>query len=351
MSYIRLNYLAALVLGVVSIPVANAQNVVFSGTNNPATNGLYTIPLQGQVTVAPNGDVRLTCTPNGSGGCVGFPTGGNSGGGGGNAPTVSLSSSAGTSVPVGTPFTINATLGNNPESCLRSSSPAVAGWDGAVVPGLANGTVALSALVAHTLSLKCFNDGGSGSGSVVVTGIAGGGGEPPPVGECTGVSPPAGYNRDTMIQNLANLPISSQAKAFKFISSKYLAMAFKGTNQFPGSSNLTLAVVTVGGATLRYSGFYLTISPCMGDFRLPVNAASTSTPTLAHGCRTYVGTPEGDFMLINFNSGAPSNSHCSLDPTKDYYVNIVLDDPSDGLSTSSPDECITTQCGNGLSIR
>lgn len=350
MSYIRLNYLAALVLGALSVPVANAQNVVFSNSNNTATGLPFTTPLLtgSQVTVAPNGDVRLNCQLDGvSGRCVGFPTGGSSGGG--NAPTVALNSSAGTSVQVGAAFNVNATLGNNPESCLRSSSPTVAGWDGSVVPGLANGTVALAAAGAHTFSLKCFNDAGSGSGSVTVTGTGTGGGGG--TEGCVAAPPPPGYTRDNSVLALANLPISSQAQDFKFIASKYLAMSFRGTTNFPGSNSLTLAVGTVGGATLRYSGFYLTIAPCAGDFRLPVNGANTQEPTLAPGCRTYVGTPEGDFMLINFNSGGPSNSHCNLDPTKDYYINIVLDDPWDGLSTSSPDECITTACGNGLSIR
>ena len=352
MSYIRLNYLAAFVLGVLSVPVASAQSVVFSGSNNTATGLPYTIPLQvgSQVTVAPNGDVRLNCQlESGTSRCVGFPSGGNSQPG--NAPTVSLTSSAGASVQVGTAFNINTTLGNNPESCLRSSSPTVAGWDGSVIPGLASGTIALAAAVPHTLSLKCFNDAGSGSGSVVVTGTGtdGGGGGVPTA--CTGAAaPPAGYTRDTL-QQLANLPISSQAKAFKFISSKYLAMAFKGDNQFPNSSGINLAGGTVGGATLRYSAFYLSISECQGDFRLPVNAASTNDPTLTGACRMYVGTPEGTFMQIKFNSGSPSNVQCNLDPTKNYFVNIVLDDPSDGLSTSSPDECITTACGNGLSIQ
>lgn len=351
MSYIRVNYLAALVLGAVAIPAATAQNVVFSGSSNPSTGQPYSIPLLSgsQVTVEPDGDVRLSCAPNGSGGCVGFPTGGTIIPA--NAPTVSLSSSAGSQVAVGAAFSVNATLGNNPESCLRTSSPLVDGWDGAVVPGLANASVVLSQAVAHTLSLKCFNDAGAGSGAVTVTGTSTGGGGGGVCGDTSGFNTPTGYTRDNSVTALATLPISSQARAFKFFASKYLAMGFKGATDFPASSSLTLAAGTVGGVTLRYSGFYMTISPCAGDLRPALNAANTTDPTRAIGCRTYVPTPEGDFLLVNFNNGPPSNSHCNLDPNVQYYMNIVLDDPAGGLNPAEPFECISTNCGNGLSIR
>jgi len=75
---------------------------------------------------------------------------------------------------------------------------------------------------------------------------------------------------------------------------------------------------------------YVTVSECPGDLR--VADPSSPDPTLQPGCRRYAG--EGPFLLINFGAALNDGHTCNLDPSKTYYMNVVLDNPADGFDAN-----------------
>src|SRR5688572_17819828 len=98
MQVIRLNQMAAFIVGALGVSAVGAQNVVFTNSTNTNSNGPYTITLKpgNPVTVAPNGDIRAQCELDGnSSRCLGIPAGTSGNPIDPNKPTnVSLSSTA-----------------------------------------------------------------------------------------------------------------------------------------------------------------------------------------------------------------------------------------------------------------
>ncbi len=72
----------------------------------------------------------------------------------------------------------------------------------------------------------------------------------------------------------------------------------------------------VRGADVRY----VTVSQCEGGL--------DTQYALPQGCARFAN--EGPFMYLNFDVPMNNQYVCDLDPTRDYYINFVLEDPSDG---------------------
>lgn len=384
----RLSALTALVIGAVA-PITNAQNVVFTNSANAAaSNAPYSIPMTAgsSVVVAPDGNLRIQCQTETDGRCVGMPAPGQ---GGGNpnppagAPAVTLSSpvadsdanTPGTQVPVNTSFTINASFTNSPETCVRSASPSVNGWDGAVLPGLVGGSFSLSTQGSTTIKARCFNAAGVGEGTITLIGVAGQV-EPPPAGEPTvcaqyraqhnyqavGIGPVVNaatnrnVNRDlSTLAGLFDGTIDTTLYFIKTAPNQYIGMAFTGVQL---QAALNQSSYSPGGqqhAGQQMAAYaYMTISRCRGDFRLTSDLSSSGDPNLA--CASSLTTGLSDNMV----SFIPGSTHstppnfwqaCNIDRNATYYLNIVYADPRGGLSSGEQDCSGAGSCGMKFGVQ
>lgn len=375
MPSIRLSTLAFAIASAATASAALAQNVVFKNTTTQA-GANYTIPLQaGQtIRIAPNGNIEANCEIDGAvttdTRCKNFPAGG--GTSNPNAPIVGLSSNAvdedsntaGVQVKTGTSFNLTASTGTA-EACIRTSSPLVASWNGAVLPAAASGSTSMGSIGQHTFGLKCFNGGGANSAEVVldaIQGSTGGGGDP------TGCAAtvPAGFNRvtntaihfGTSATNFNNRNVTSLASLYGDVGwssnwnvqlgpGSYLALQFTGAelqSKFGGKSALTLGMQAMTSTWKNAGSAYVTISKCAGDLR---NDVANGDPY-----RTYAGCESADAAFNNvitfgISSNPPtSGSTCYVDTTSTYYLNIIFANPAGGLSPTET-SCLPgdVQCG------
>lgn len=379
---IRLNYLAAFVVGALGVSAAGAQNVVFTNSTNSAVtpNTPYTIQLKaGQpVSVAPNGDIRAQCELDGSTGrCVGIPAGtGGTGPIDPNKPTqVAMSTSftdastdPGLQIAAGTAFTINASAAGA-MACVRSATPSVPAWTGVVDPGAAGAQVSLpSAGTTYTFDFKCLNDAGATSASaLIIQAIQGTVVEPPPTGgNCAdtgdGFFSPVGLTAG-MSQTFTQLwstgtspagqPVGAALTKIEMTGGQYRSFSFNWgmLNGTTDDMQLQMNADTSNtggrpGADYRY----IAISECPNDLRQP-NPASPD-PLMKPGCRVYA--TEGPFLYMNFGAPSSDPAICNLDPNKTYYFNVTFDAPFDGFSATQP--CNSTRglsesCGFRVQIQ
>lgn len=376
MQVIRLNKMAAFIVGALGVSAVGAQNVVFTNSTNATANGPYTIQLKSgiPVTVAPNGDIRAQCELDGtSSRCVGIPAGGSGGTIDPNKPTnVALSTTAtdagdapGLQVVEGTAFTINAGA-TNALACVRSVAPGVSGWSGAVAPDAAGGQFSLPAVGTYTFDLKCLNDAGSTSASpLIIQAIAGTAPPPPPTGSCSGTGdgffPPTGLSAglgQTFTQLWASgtspsgQPVGAALTKIEMTGGQYRSFSFDyAMLNGAGDTQMQMNADTSNtggrpGADYRF----VAISECPNDLREP-NSAS-SDPLLKPGCRVYA--TEGPFVYMNFGAPMSDPAICNLDPNKTYYMNVTFDAPFDGFQPTAP--CNSTRsaaesCGFRVQIQ
>ncbi len=365
MQVIRLNLLAAFIAGALGASVVGAQNVVFTNSTNASAqpSGPYSIQLQaGQpVSVAPNGDIRAQCVlVDGTSRCVGIPTGG-----GGNppppgAPSVTSSTDAadtdntkaGIQIAIGTGFNI----GVNPvqaQTCLRSASPSVSSWDGAVLPAFAGaGGLTLGAAGVYSFDVKCYNDNGAGSAAQIQIEAVQGTTPPPPPPPtgCTplndGYYPPSTPNQSgpptafieagggTFTALWSPNPVGAAfARPITLAGGQYEVYSFtRAMLDAPGTTMFAINVDTANtGGTRGADVRFITITECPGDLRR--GNPSASNPREQPGCRKQVN--EGPSFLLNYGPTMDPLYSCNLDETKTYYMNVVLDDPSDGFQASA----------------
>ena len=370
MQVIRLNKMAAFIVGALSVSAVGAQNVVFTNSTNTTANGPYTIQLKSgiPVTVAPNGDIRAQCEiVDGTSRCVGIPVG--TGGGGPidpNKPTVTLTSTAtdadgnaaGVQVETGTAFTLNAGA-SNAAACVRSVSPGVSGWGGVVAPDAAGAQVALASVGTYTFDLKCLNDAGATSAApVIIEAIQGTVVPPPPTGSCSptndGFWPPSGLTPGMQLTFtqlwLTNPgpsgpnPVGTALTQVKMSGGQYRAFEFRFDmlNANEGDDVLEMYADTsnpgngvANGASYRY----ITISECPGDLRWANPAAGG---LLKQGCRVYAN--EGPFIYLNFGAASNDTAMCNLEKNKTYYMNVTFDNPDNDFSgTLTPGDGFSAQ--------
>lgn len=361
MQVIRLNYLAAFVVGALGVSTAGAQNVVFTNSTNASATpqGPYSIQLKaGQpVSVAPNGDIRAQCELDSSTGrCVGIPAGG---GGAApinaNAPTnVSMSTQfadaspdAGLQITAGTPFSVNASAASA-LACVRSVSPAVSAWSGVVAPGDASAQLALGSVGTYTFDFKCLNDAGATSASsLIVQAIQGQVIQPPPPtgSSCAGVNdgyfPPRGLASigeltfTQLWQIGSGQPVGGALTKIEMAGGQYRSYSFDFSmlNAPTGLVQMQMNADTSNtggrpGADYRF----LAISECPNDLRQSVDGSPD--PMLKRGCRVYA--TEGPFIYLNFGAPIADPAFCNLDPSKKYYMNVTFDAPFDGFSSTTP---------------
>jgi hypothetical protein len=360
MQVIRLNKMAAFIVGALGVSAVGAQNVVFTNSTNSTANGPYTIQLKSglPVTVAPNGDIKAQCElVDGTSRCVGIPVGTGGQPIDPNKPTnVSLSSNAtdagdaaGVQVAIGTAFTLSAGA-TNAAACVRSVSPGVAGWSGVVAPDAAGAQVSLSSIGTYTFDFKCLNDAGATSASpVIIEAIQGTVVQPPPpTGSCApandGFFPPTGLTPGLPV-TFTQLwqtnpgpsgpnPVGSALAQVKMSGGQYRALEFRYDMLNTTNEVLTMYADTsnpgsgvAAGATWRFAA----ISECPGDLRQANDAAGGM---LKSGCRVYIS--EGPFVYLNFGTPSGDAAVCNLDKNKTYYMNVTFDAPHDGFNPSQP---------------
>jgi hypothetical protein len=363
MQVIRLNKMAAFIVGALSVTAVGAQNVVFTNSNNTSASpaGPYSIPLKAgvPVTVAPNGDIRAQCEIAENGRCVGIPLGG----GGSNPPptgaptgltltttaTDADDQAAGLQVVQGTAFTVNAGA-SGALACVRSASPGVPAWGGVVTADAASAQVSIGAVGTYTFDFKCLNDAGAASASpLVIDSIAGSAPPPPPTGSCSpandGFFPPTGLTPGmqlTFTQLWASNPppagsnpVGGALTQVKMAGGQYRAFEFRFDmlNANPGDDILEMYADTSNpgsgvarGATWRF----VTVSECPGDLRMANPAVGG---LLKNGCRVYA--TEGPFIYLNFGPESNDPAMCNLDKNKTYYMNVTFDSPHDGFNPNA----------------
>jgi hypothetical protein len=377
MQFARLSGLAAVVLGAFA-PGLHAQNIIFTNTQN-AQSAPYSIPLiaGSSVSVSPNGDVKATCQLT-EGRCVGMPTPGGNQEPPPGAPTVALSTTAdddtvaaGIQIKTNTQFALTTQFTNGPETCIRSATPAISGWDGVVLPGAANASVTLSQLGAHTISLRCFNAGGMGQQSLTVTGIQGGGGQDPQQPEaCANFQAQHNFSRVTtttvlssannanVVRDLSTLrglyggQINTSLWGVKLNAGQYIAMAFTGAQLM---SDMSTPGASPGLQQATNSNLpapsmaYMTVSKCPGDFRMrsvttfnDPYMACTSSLTLG-ATDNMVGMDVVQGLTGHTTNPTAAGQYCKIDPNTTYYLNLVYADPRDGW-TPNEFACSQASC-------
>ncbi|MBL8952067.1 MAG: hypothetical protein JNK82_14885 [Myxococcaceae bacterium] len=93
------------------------------------------------------------------------------------------------------------------------------------------------------------------------------------------------------------------------------------------------------------SAFYITVSDCPGDFRIPPGGTAPATdPTFALGCRSIRPSIAGGALQPRSNlpyvigTGPSNDTTCVLAPNRRYYFNFVRASAADGVITSPATE-------------
>ena len=366
MQVIRLNRVAAFVVGALSVSTVGAQNIVFTNSTNSSASptGPYSIQLKGglPVTVAPNGDIRAQCElVDGTGRCVGIPTGTTgapppvAG-----APTVSISTSAqdadttraGLQVAAGTAFSINVSPSGQPVACVRTSNPLLSAWSGAVEPAFASGDISIGTASAtpYEFNVKCYNDAGVGIAQPIsiesVAGAAPPPPPPPPAGNCSGTNsgsdpqqhyfPPTNLAQAgatvtfTQLWAASGLQVGQQFARLEMGGSQYRSFSFnRDMLNSDGMFFEMKADTSNTGGPRPADSRYAVITECANDLR-PGNNAST-VQTERTNCRGFPA--EGTFLYLNFGAPIDNPRVCNLDPNKTYHMNVTFEDPNDGYQT------------------
>ena len=149
--------------------------------------------------------------------------------------------------------------------------------------------------------------------------------------------PPEGYQRTFPItllqlwqQTTGGNAISADLATIRLEAGQYSSFRFDRSMlpsefyQFKADTSNT--GVGLAPATYRF----VTISTCPGDLRRA--APASDDPTLQPPCRTSAA--EGTFLYINW--GEPDARTCNLDSSREYYFNVIFDNPVDGYDATNP---------------
>ena len=128
------------------------------------------------------------------------------------------------------------------------------------------------------------------------------------------------------------------------MKNKYISIAFEETQR---SIPATINWIKSGGVTnthIPYVGtapyrMYVTISPCLGDFRYTrhnktVDERQLGDATYTNACRKLSAN-----SAVTMSNDISQLGYCTLTPGKRYYMNVVFADPSDGyISVDDPNQ-------------
>jgi hypothetical protein len=218
--------------------------------------------------------------------------------------------------------------------------------------GGGGGDVASGSTAAGNGSGGAPATGGGGTGGGSGGGASTGGGAPSCEGDQGGLFPPTGFDNvsNTLASRWAPEPIGSALVPFTMLagvdSSYSFTAADLGFGDDPERVYFTLhSENSAPGAPWGQADYrFVTVSRCPRDLRIPV--AGDPDPTLDPGCRAYAG--EGQVVVLNF--GPPIAGACNLDPDRSYWLNVVLEDPSDGLDPAEPRRCTSMVCGFRMAV-
>ena len=332
----------ALGLTVAAVPaLAQTTTITLENATPPIV-----IPLKDatSIEIDGNGDLTAQCVLNGTD-CQGVTSGG------AKASSALTRTPATGTIEEGQAVTIGWSA-SNAELCTTSSSPAVAAWAGVVATTGGSKQVILPGVGDFSFSMICYNStGGSvGSSTVQVTAVQS---EDPisPGCDITSTDPlftPAGFSQHIVPWTTAFYgsvfpatggylnPIGSVTISKLPVTGRYLAIEFtpKQGEALSLAWEQAQAVSHHNYRTPSPAGpIFLSVSPCAGDFRLPVSAP---TPTSVDSenyqraaCRKFdqAGT-------IYLNSSQPSFNNCGIKAGRKYFLNILFADPTDGLNTT-----------------
>jgi hypothetical protein len=380
---------------------AQDKKIIFSG-QTPA--GEVTLDPAEPVRIGVDGNVTARCKTDQTGKCIqtGFGT---TGGGGGCAsppcpiPTVSIAADSFSTTPdaqqrysAGTSFRIVSTVSAEGEACTRftqTGTPAGTNWTGVSGSPYTNATIVLgSASSTYQFGLRCFGSGGAANSNIITvetnasappTGdqcnpatlaavdasrpgftdaimtIANGGFNGVPV---TQSQPGVQTSRFTDTVGHANLQAcgefpnvgTNQCKIHagpgQFISIKFEVPTAASGITFPPAREFDFLPSQEAGVPTSGNLYYVTISQCPGDFRLPTSAtAPANDPTLSYGCRNARPQFAGStnivrFGKVNYNLDVASDSDsCGLARGNTYYLNYVSADPVPDGITAGENTC------------
>lgn len=319
---------------------------------------LHTVPIQAgpdAILINPNGAVTVRCVPNSAGNaCEGVasprqvPT---LTGFGIVTPTVVDGRPR---VEAGQTFYMNWNS-TGAQVCLAStaSTPALGlqGWSGlqalqatgnAPAGGLRFDALPSGTdLIAATVSLECFNSDGSVKVDYAVDVVRPAGGS---TGCAIASSPyiqPAGFNRSTQGWSQwggtsAFPPSYGSTRTISIPAMSYVVLPF---NPVAGSS-LSISTAAPQALNIPWNGFLVTVSPCQGDFRPPVQNPPADDRTLAPGCRKFISG--GETTTPIFDTQSPGRG-CLLEPGGTYYLNIIQTNYQGVINRTT--SCSSTACG------
>jgi len=346
---------AALALGltVAAVPaLAQTTTITLDNATPPIV-----IPLKDatSIEIDGNGDLTAECVLNGTT-CQGVTIGGTKAAGALSRTPATGSIEAGQAVTIGWTAT-------NAELCTTSSTPAMPAWSGVVATSGGSKQVTLPAAGDYSFSLICYNStgGSTGTSTVQVTATPSAGPQTPAGCDITSTDPlftPAGFTEHRVPWSTAFYgsvypatggylnPIGSVTMGKMPVNGRYLAIEFKPA----AGQGLSLAweqaqaVAQHNYRTANPAGpVFLSISPCPGDFRLPVSSPTPASVEaedyLRPACRKFdqAGT-------IYLNTTKPSFNNCGIVPTRTYYLNVLFANPNDGLITSETTCLAGTSC-------
>jgi hypothetical protein len=198
--------------------------------------------------------------------------------------------------------------------------------------------------------------GAGGAGTTGTTGGGGGegvaGGPPSCDGDASGLFPPTGFDNvsNTLASRWSPEPIGSTLRPFTMFAGVDSSFSFVATDlgfgddpervYFTVHSENSAPQAPWAQADYRW----VTVSECPRDLRPGV--PGHPDPTLDPGCRAYAN--EGQVLVLNF--GPPITGACNLDPDRAYWLNVVLEDPSDGLDPTEPERCTKMICGFRMAV-
>ncbi len=113
---------------------------------------------------------------------------------------------------------------------------------------------------------------------------------------------------------------------------KYIAIKFRAyidQEQGIGASHM-ISMIEAQGGIAPATGVYVSLSRCPGDARPPNNSDTREDAMLASGCRKYGGTLNIAYGVSSTHESSAAG--CILRPDQDYYLNIFLLDPRDGVT-------------------
>jgi hypothetical protein len=375
-------FLALTLLAAGSGAVSAQQTLTFTNTDtdsNVAGQQPLSLNLIGgsSLSIAPNGNISAQCVlaapPSTL--CAGV-------GGSANAPVVSLAATGfsqspdGTGqYPTGTTFTLTPTV-TGAEVCVRSATingaaSTSTGWTGTVAAPVAAQTVTLTptASASYVFSLRCYGAGGAttfslapiATSAIIDNTSCGGFVSPLPSGWVRGsqvrFDQVQAVEADQTFWN--NFPNSGFTGYLTTDSNQYISLAFTApTNVADWTAAAPFLRFDWGigqqGGEAVLSKVYVSISSCVGDFRIPPvgQVAPANDPTFARGCRNIrpaFGFPTQISQtipyLISTVSTPSDDTTCRLTPGVPYHLNVIRANALDGTIGLPADEA-TCQDGS-----